>query len=163
MRNRIIVSTTIAILLLVISVGAALFATGKVVFVNRDSDGTVISTGPNICGADIVNRYNDAMYYGPRGESNDLALDDQGIQKLIADIKAKQNYETDPTCQALLFTMAVYNKDLNAARQSFEAVKTLHAKHLYPDNNIRSAVALFEYESLIDSISPPEVLQDDRE
>lgn len=163
MKSKIVAGVAVAVLLLVVSVGITLFATGKIAFIERDSDGVASSTVPNVCDASIIDRYNAAMYYEPRGESEEMGLDEEGIRKLATDIKTKSDYAADPTCQVLLFLMAVHNKDEKEAKDTYEAVKAFHGKRLFPDNNIRSSPALFEYESLLLNLTPVEGLQDDRE
>ena len=107
-----------------------------------------------VCGKDIVNKYNDAMYMVKRQDASTPSIDEAGVKQVEASIKKSKGYEDDATCQTLLFWIAMYQGDYNAAKSAHSKVKSLYNKGIFADSNIRGNQALFSYEQLLNGISP---------
>ena len=122
----------------------------KITWGDTNNSGSIVV----VCGSDLITEYNAAMYYDIRGDSTEPSLDEGGLKSIAGKIKDSAGYESDPTCQAMLFWIAIYNKDYNSAKSAHEAVKVLHEKRIYADSNIRSNAPLFEYDSALRDISP---------
>lgn len=103
------------------------------------------STSSVVCGADVLDTYNAAMFYALREGSSDLTIDEKSLNNLVVEIKSKTGYKNDPTCQTILFWTAVQNDDYPAAKDAYESIKTLHDQGIFADSNIRSNQPLFTY------------------
>ena len=126
-----------------------LFASGHLVL----SDGKTNKTA-SVCGSDIVNKYNDAMYMIGRNGSSEPSIDESGVKDVQNDVKRKTGYEKDATCQTLLFWIAIHNNDYSAAKIAATAVKELHDKGQFADNNIRGNDPILTYDTVLYGISP---------
>jgi len=93
------------------------------------------------------------MYYRLRDGSSMPSLDMAGLQKLVSEIKTKANYAKDPTCQTILFWVAVQNDNYNEANTAYKALKTLHDEGKYVDSNLRSSDPFFTYKQYLDNLS----------
>lgn len=119
-----------------------LFATDRLTYSsNPDSQSNRVA----ICGADIIDTYNDAMFYDLREGSSDLTIDEESLNNLVVEIKSKAGYRNDPTCQTILFWTAVQKDDYPVAKDAYESIKTLHDQGIFADSNIRSNQPLFNY------------------
>jgi len=139
------------ILLLVVGVAVGLFVSGKVAWVGPD---TKVVTAKIVCGPELVSKYNDAMYVSFRNNEKLPSLDVEGIKNIKTEIKAKAGYEKDPTCQSMLYLIAIYEEDYEGSKLAYETVKKLHDQGLYADNNIRNNPPLFMYEAPVFGLSP---------
>jgi hypothetical protein len=126
-----------------------LFVSGHLVW----SDGKASKTA-SVCGADIVNKYNDAMYMIGRNGSTEPSIDEAGVKDVQSEVKRKAKYEEDATCQTLLFWIAIQNNDYPAAKTAATAVKELHDKGQFADNNIRGNDPILTYDTVLYGISP---------
>lgn len=129
-----------------------LFSSGRLVYVSSKSSDVA-------CGSDIVTQYNGAMFYRPRNGSNIPSLDEAGLKNLVTEIKGKTKYATDPTCQTILFWIAVHDNNYNAANDAYKAVKSLHDKGEFADSNLRSNDSLFTYQGYLNSLPGSGVTQ----
>lgn len=136
-------------LLIVVGVTAWLFASGHLVWSNGKTNETA-----SACGSDIVNKYNDAMYMIGRGGSSEPSIDEAGVKDVQSEVKHKAGYEKDATCQTLLFWIAIHNSDYSAAKTAATAVKELHDKGQFADNNIRGNDPILTYDTVLYGISP---------
>lgn len=149
MRKKIGSIVTWMIILIILGTGVWwLFNTGRLAYVNPGSQSSSV-----VCDTDIVDKYNAAMYFEPRNGSNKLSIDEEGIKSLAIEIKNKTDFRTDPTCQTILFWIAVHDDDYQSANKAYEEIKTLHSKHIFADSNIRSQEPLFTYEGYVNSLS----------
>ena len=139
------------ILLLVVGVAVGLFVSGKVAWVGPD---TKVVTAKIVCGPELVSKYNDAMYVSFRNNEKLPSLDVEGIKNIKTEIKAKAGYEKDPTCQSMLYLIAIYEEDYEGSKLAYETVKKLHDQGMYADNNIRNNPPLFMYEAPVFGLSP---------
>jgi len=139
------------VLLLVVGAAVGLFVSGKVAWVGPD---TKVVTAKIVCGPELVSKYNDAMYVTFRNNEKLPSLDVEGIKNIKTEIKAKAGYEKDPTCQSMLYLIAIYEEDYEGSKLAYETVKKLHDQGLYADNNIRNNPPLFMYEAPVFGLSP---------
>ena len=151
--KKIVTITAIAILVAAIGVIAWLFASERLVFANPNAGVGAVAPKP-VCDTNLVAKYNDAMFFIGREGSDEPTLDEEGIQAVKKEITSKNNYKTDPTCQTVLFWIAVHESDYEAAKTAYEAVKELHNKNHFADSNIRANAALFTYEATVESLLP---------
>lgn len=127
-----------------------LFATDRLTYTSNPGPQ---STSSVVCGADVLDTYNAAMFYALRDGSNDLTIDEKAVESLAVEIKSKEGYKNDPTCQTILFWTAVQNDNYPAAKDAYESIKTLHDQGIFTDSNIRSNQPLFTYESYLLQLS----------
>lgn len=149
-KRMVTVSISIVIIVALLGVGIWwLFNTGRLVYVaNPSTTSTAV-----VCDSSIVDKYNTAMYYEERNGSTQPTIDEAGVRNLVSEIKGKKGYDTDATCQSILFWVAIYNKDASAARTAYDAVKSLHDKRIFADSNLRSNEALFTYEGYVSGLA----------
>lgn len=152
MRNKVVVVILTSIIVLGVGAIIALFALGRLGWVNPGSK--VVDAYTAVCDGNMVNEYNDAMVYTQRGESTELSLDEGVLASLPGTIKNLASYQNDPTCQTILFWIAVHDEDYDAAKAAYEAVKSLHGKRLFADSNITGNQSLSSYEGAVYSLSP---------
>ena len=151
MSKKLVIIGAVAVVAL-LSVGVGwLFSSGRLVYV---SPGSQVAISSAVCGSDVVDTYNAAAYYVKRGNSETPTMDEDGLKKLATDIKAKNNYADDATCQTILFWLAVHNKDAQAADTAYQAVNKLHTKRIFADSNIRSNEPIFMYENYVTGLKP---------
>ena len=128
-----------------------LFISGKVAWVGPD---TKVVTSKVVCDSAIVSKYNDAMYYSFRDSATIPTLDVEGVKNIKTEIKAKEGFAGDPTCQAMLYLIAIYEENYEESKAAYEAVKDLHAKSMFADTNLRGNPPLFMYEAPVFALSP---------
>lgn len=149
----------VAILLILVAVllaGAVTWAvlTNKLVVVWNGS-GTPGSLAVNVCDSTLVDEYNKVTEYTrPDGAEVPPSIDVEGLRKVVERIEASSGYESDPTCQVMLFWAAIADKDHATADGILPVIKDLHAKRIFPDNNLRTTVPLFEYDAALEYIAP---------
>jgi len=151
-KKTAIISTAAGILLLAIGV-----ALGYVLFGNKadaNGDTGLSDVSATVCDSDIVSLYNQAARYEIRGNADQPTIDETGLKTLSDEIVGKDGYQEDPTCQTILFWTAVNAKNYDAAKTAYEAIKALHADGRFANTNLRTTTALFEYESVLDTVSP---------
>lgn len=152
MKKKRTVGTVILVLALVVIVAAAAWAliSGKL-SIAWNGFGAQYSTNKVVCDSGFVTEYNKAMEYTyPTGTEPDPSIDVAALKNIIERVKASGGYEADPTCQVMLYWAAIELDDKAAAEQALPAIKELHAKRQFPDNNLRTAVPLFEYEQALE-------------
>lgn len=127
-----------------------LFVSGRLVWSNAGADKTVSV----VCGTDIVDTYNDAMYMIGRNGSSEPSIDESGVKTVQNTVKGKAGYKDDATCQTLLFWIAIHDGDYQAAKDAETAVKRLYDKGQFANNNIRGNDAILTYDTVLYGISP---------
>lgn len=141
-------------IVLVAFVGAGiwwLFDSGRLVYSANpgSTNGKAIA-----CGDDVVDRYNEVTYYALRSEDATLpTYDEDGLAKLATEIRATDGYESDATCQAMLFFVAVRNDSYEDANKSYTALLDLHEQGVYANSNIRSNEPLYNYPDFFNILS----------
>lgn len=134
----------------VVGVIVGLFVAGKLTW-NNVAHHPVTSA---VCGTNIVNKYNGAMYMIERGGSSEPSIDEVGVAAVKNEVRAKAGYKDDATCQTLLFWIAMHDSDYPAAKSAYGVVKQLHDGGVFADNNIRGNDALFNYGTVLRGIAP---------
>ena len=151
MNKMRIVTTLTTVILALLGAGVWwLFTSDRLTY---NSDPVSRPNSSLVCGADTVDRYNDAMFYAVREGSSDLTIDGESLNNLVVEIKNKVGYKNDPTCQTILFWTAVQNDDYSAAKDAYDSIKTMHDRGAFADSNIRSNQPLFTYESYLLQLS----------
>ena len=149
--KKIILIVAIVLILAAVGVVAWLFMSGKVALTYQEAK---IATSKIVCDTPIVNKFNDAMFYTRRAGASTVSIDVEGIKNLNSEIKAKAEYENDPTCQTIIYLTAIYEENYQGAKAAYEAVKELHDKNIFANNNIRGNQPLFTYEGSMYPFSP---------
>jgi len=127
-----------------------LFASGRLVWSNTGANQAV----GVVCGTDIVDTYNDAMYMIGRNGSSEPSIDESGVKSVQNTVKGKAGYKDDATCQTLLFWIAIHDGDYQAAKDAEASVKRLYDKGQFANNNIRGNDAILTYDTVLYGISP---------
>lgn len=148
-KSRHSIWTWSTILLAVIVAGIIVAYLLGFIKVQRSNNEAVVT-----CGTSTVTAYNDLMEYKVRNDSVVPYTDKEGIKKLASDIKKREGYATDPTCQTMLFWAAFLDNNYAEAKKAHEAVASLHGQRKFADSNIHSNAPLFTYESTLYSIDP---------
>lgn len=149
--NKVIPIVAIGVAVVVIGLTVFGLVSGRLVVVSQSSQ---VVVAPNVCDTAVVNTYNDAMFYTTRNGSLTASLDQDGLKKLETEVKAKAGSADDPTCQVILFNIAVINSNYDAAKKAYDIVKELHDKRIFADSNLRGNQPLFVYDDTIKSLSP---------
>lgn len=110
-----------------------------------------------VCGTDTVQLYNTARAFIVRDGEQEPSVDEAGLSKLATSIKAMSGYETDPTCQTMLFWTAYYNKNHEDAKSAYDAIKSLHDQRIFADTNLLGVASLKTYESAMNSLIPSDI------
>jgi len=129
---------------------AWLFISGRLVWSNGGANNSVSA----VCGASVVNTYNDAMYVIGRKGSREPSIDEAGVKSVQSAVKSRAGYRNDATCQTLLFWIAIHDGDYQAAKDAETIVKRLHDKGQFADSNIRGNDAILTYDTVLYGISP---------
>ena len=110
-----------------------------------------------VCDEDIISRHNDIPW--PFDEEGQQILD--GI---IADIKANDNYDKDPTCQFIIWGDAHRKEDIAVLDETLGNIKELHSQGIFIDNNLNGVLPIQPMESMTDyirDITSPNVFPDE--
>jgi len=152
-KKRILQIIFIVIILLAVGVVIWLFAAGKLVWANEKQ--VVASTSEIICGDETVTTYNAAMTMMVRGDDKTAySIDQAGVDKLVGEIKGKNGYENDPTCQTILFWAAINKLEYEPAKAANAKIQELHKKHIYANSDIAGNGPVSSYDRALYSISP---------
>lgn len=149
MKKKNIVIVTLVVLATVTIV--ALMASGRLVWT---SGGAGTLAARPVCGNNVVDKFNDAMYMIKREGASTPTIDEAGVKEIEKSIQETEGYEDDATCQTLLFWTAIYHGNYELAKSAYGKVKSLHDKNIFANNNIRGNQPLLSYEQLLDGISP---------
>lgn len=151
-KKHILISSFL-ILLIIVGMVVGLFAAGCLAVLRKQPKQQVVLL-TRICGDDIVATYNKVSQFKETSSSEGFAIDEVGLKNLSSQIKGIKNYQNDPTCQTILLQTAIHDKDFNAAKAAYAAVKNLHAKQMYADSNLNTGGSLSSYGSLVQELSP---------
>jgi len=154
-RIPIIIISVIVILALTGTV-TWLFVSGKLVWAGSSMQ---TSSTKIVCGEDLINKYNNSMFYMLRGNDTTTSLDVEGIKNVKAEILTKDGYKTEPSCQSMLLLIALYEADYDGAKAAFEAVNALHEKNIFADSNIRGNLTSDLASDAVYTLSPEYKLQ----
>ncbi|MCX6728893.1 MAG: hypothetical protein NTV39_03985 [Candidatus Saccharibacteria bacterium] len=149
-RNREVLIVIVVIILVFLSVGIWwLFSSGHLTYSSSGSLSTVA------CGTDVVDKFNKEAdkYYQLSSGSAGLVINKQPIKDLVADIKTKANFETDPTCQAIIFWAAVQDDNYKSANGAYNKLIDLHNKRIFADSNLQGSQPLSAYKDTMKSLT----------
>jgi hypothetical protein len=144
-------------------VGLGLFvvvaALGGYLFVSKQltltlGNNSTSSRAAAICGDAIIGQYNAAMNYQVRSTGADPTLDTKSLGELEAGIPAKAGYADDPTCQTILFWIAVQNNDGTKAQTALTALNKLHDEGKYVDSNLANNAPLSTFKDALNNLTP---------
>ena len=166
-----IVSSVGAGVLIIGAIIAWLFVSGRVAFVvNQDGPvETLKRPAVQVCGDTVVDEYNtayDTIVHNivteqlADGNISAGGPDYATIIALAGDIKRKNSWAQDPTCQTLVFWAAVFEQDYEAAKSAHQAVRELHDKGFFADNDIRDNTPLNTWEGQVWALSPEALSED---
>lgn len=127
-----------------------LFSSGRLVY-SANPSSSVSRT--EVCDDSIVDRYNEVSRYVVKNPGDQPTYDEEGLAKLADDIRAKDRYKSDPTCQAILFFVAVRNDKYEDANATYQSLLELHKQGAYANSNIRSNEPLFNYPDFFNALS----------
>lgn len=140
------------IVAVLVGLGVWGFVSGKVVVAGVNG----VAAGDDsyiVCDDDLILKYNDAMYMIPREGAAEPSMDKAALTEIKNTINSTEGSKSDPSCQAMLFWIAIYEQDHAAGKSAMDIVESLHKQHIYANSNIRSNEALFVYEGSLYSIS----------
>jgi len=149
--KKIAVIVSIVGVLAIVGAVTWLFVSGKVVWAGST---TYVGTTKIVCDNELVRKFNDSMFYVIRGADTTATIDTEGLKNIKTDIKGKEGYAADPSCQTILYLIAVYEEDYEGSKAAYEAVNDLYDKNLFANSNIRGNQPLFMYESSVFALSP---------
>lgn len=151
--KKIVIGSAILIGVLLVGGVVWLVLSGKLVII-WNGVAVQYSAASNVCGDDVVTAYNSATEYSYRGGLDDgPVIDTEGLAAVVDTVKSRSGYGTDPTCQVIVFWDAIQHNDASAAQSALDALNLLHDQRIFPDNNLRTAIPLFEYETAITGLS----------
>ena len=155
-RSIVIVTGVVAI------VGAAvigLIASGYVTITIGKSKSQA-SSASIVCGEDMLSRYNEAILARPTDDPTVSVIDKEGLAKIATDIKNHGAYKDDPTCQTMLFWIALQDKNYDDAKAAYEGVSHWYDEHVYANSDIRGNAPLSDWKLPLDELSPEAQNQD---
>lgn len=131
-----------------------LYATKQMAFAfGSTATGANTTASAAVCGESVINTYNLAMHYQYRDSTTEQTLDEAGLNDLEKQIPAKNGYAQDPTCQTILFWIAIHHNDATKAKAALTALNDLHSKGKYVDSNLSNNSALSTFQDTIDGLS----------
>lgn len=136
---------------IVIALGGYLYATNQLLFAFGNAASNVRTTA--VCGDSIINKYNSAMNYQVRGSDTKPTLDGPGLKELEKDIPTKAEYSKDPTCQTILFWIAIQYNNASNAQTALTALNNLHDQGKYVDSNLSNNAPLSTFKDTIDTLT----------
>lgn len=80
-------------------------------------------------------------------------IEEDGFKTLAADVKSKDGYSSDPTCQTILLVAALQERNYKDAKQAYDAVIELHSQHVYVDSNLNTGASLDDFEAAVKDLS----------
>lgn len=150
-KIAIIASIIIALLL---GVGVWwLFDSGRLVYSQNPGEQSGSRSSSAVCGNDLVSRYSDAATYTLREGSEGPSIDIKTLNELSSEVKAIDGYKDDPSCQSVLFQIAVLNDNYDEAKVAHEAVVRLHEAGRFPDSNILGNGTLAQHEKYLQGLT----------
>lgn len=145
-KRKIMVIVLAAVALLVIAAGILIYA-GRLAVIIKEPHQKALLSVP-VCGDDIVEKYNDASLSEPK-ISGEYAMDKEALSNLVTEIQDKAYYQQDPTCQTILYWVALFDSDTNGIKNAYNEVRNLYNKGLYANSNIRTTQSLSTMEQTV--------------
>ncbi len=154
MLKKILLIGTPLVVLMILSFGVWwLFDTDRLEYVAspKSQSETLVA-----CSTKMVDTYNLAVSTEIRDGASEPFIDTKSMDSLAKQIRSMDSYESDATCQTLLFWIAFYDNDYTSAVSAHTAIKNLHDKGVFADSNITSTAPLYSYEKYLYSLSGAE-------
>lgn len=129
-----------------------LFAIGYVGVIFKQPQQAVVVVD-NVCDEGIVTKYNEAQKLEKRGDTEEYTADTQTLNQIVKDIQLKNNYQNDPTCQAIIMATAVVNNDYATANDAHQKLSALRSEVRYWNNSLRVS-SLEQYGVYISDMKP---------
>lgn len=140
----------LGLFIITIALGGYLYASKQLTFGTVQTPVTIRATA--VCGDSIISIYNSAMNYQIRGNDTDPTLDNATLNKLEKDIPSKAGYAQDPTCQTILFWIAIQHNDAAKAQNSLTALNRLHDEGKYVDSNLANNAPLSTFKDTLNTL-----------
>lgn len=142
----------LGLFVVVVALGGYLYATKQMTFAAAPTSSGAYTP---VCNDAVINKYNAAMNYQVRGTDPNAAptLDTKSLSELEKDIPSKAGYAGDPTCQTILFWIAVQNNDKAKAQTALTALNKLHDEFKYVDSNLANNAPLSTFDSTLNTIT----------
>lgn len=150
MALKVIPWVGLGLFIITLAAGGYLYATKKLAFT---FGGTPTRSVVAVCGDAIISKYNDAMNYKIRDSGTTSKLDEVGLNNLEKEVTAKSAYAQDPTCQTILFWIAVQHSDGNKAQAALASLNTLHSGGKYVDSNLNNNAPLSTFKNIVDYLT----------
>ena len=107
-----------------------------------------------ICGKDMIDRYNKIR------QDTDLSVDEaakkkhsEEMKQFVDDVKAKKDYDKDPTCAFMALAYPFYyTRDAAAAKSGYEALeKAVNNSGVYVDHRVNDIITLDAIKNIVGS------------
>lgn len=100
-----------------------------------------------VCTEPIISSFNTEI----QGKDGSHTPDISALNTLEATIKSRDNYSQDPTCQTILFTIALQNNNTASAKVAYDQIILLHSQHKYSDPTLQGVGSLTDMKNLLTS------------
>ena len=141
----------LGLFVVVAALGGYLFASKQLTFALGNTATTSRATAA--CGDAIISIYNSAMNYQVRGNDTEPTLDGTTLNQLEKDIPAKAGYAKDPTCQTILFWIAIQHTDATKAQHALTVLNSLHDEGKYVDSNLANNAPLSTFKDTLNTLT----------
>ncbi len=114
----------------------------------------VVKTPYVICGKDMIDRYNKIR------QDTDLSIDEaakkkhsEEMKQFVDDVKAKKDYDKDPTCAFMALAYPFYyTRDIAAAKSGYETLeKAVSSSGVYVDHRVNDVTNLEAIKNIVSS------------
>jgi hypothetical protein len=150
--KRIFIVFTV-VLVLGVATAIGLIVAGKLT-VSWGGEKVQVASTRIVCDDPVVKEYNRAAMYQIEADDSVPTRDSAAVAKLVEDVRGREGYQDDPTCQTILFWEAINDNNYAEGKNILATLQSLHDKHLYPDNNLYNAQGFSGYSSGLESINP---------
>lgn len=151
MAKKITIAVSVIIALL-LGVGVWwLFDTGRLVYSQNPEQ--IDERVAIVCDEEMVTRYSDAAKYTIRDGAEEPSIDKDGLNAVRDDVSKLDGNANDPTCQLILFQVAVQNDDYEAAKLANDSLIKLHADGRFPNNNVLGIGTLSQNDSYLQGLT----------
>ena len=152
MKKSVIISSIVGVVVLAIVAGVWwLFSSNRLVYVADPEKGVAMPAA--VCTDEDVDRYSLAATYTLREGFDEPGPDTTELNALRDEVVQKEGYQEDPTCQQLIFQVALFNDDYDAASAAYDAQLRFHEEGRFPNNNILGTGALYQQENYLQGLT----------
>lgn len=132
--------------LMVVLIGVAVLAIATAVFGILTNRLAVVFKNPeqrvivvtNVCGDDIINKYNDAITKTSVGDNSGFVA----IDALINNFTKNPDYQRDPNCLFIKFQLTFHQANFEQAKQSYDKIADLANDGIFVSSKINGAAGL---------------------